>query len=522
AAQLNLQRPSWQVEGQSSWLNSTSSTLNTSFWRPSLRLEKRFPQLDDWRISLEAQAEKNERRTPDSEELAPSSFYFQRYVAGLHSPEKETYQFGINYRQRRDFAPRATAFLASTLAHEGEVQGQWQPSAAWRSSGRLTYRELQIRDSGLTDQTATKSLLGRVDVNANLWKGAVRSNATYEIGSGQEPRIEYTYLYVGAGQGQYIWLDSLYNNDGKIQPNEMEIAPFPDIADHVRVSIFTDEFIRTDNVTLNQNLQLDPSRLWRQPEPAWQRTLSRFDWQSSLTINRKTRAFPGVQTWNPFQIELPDSALVALTANQRHSLYFNRRSSIYDAQLEYTDLRNRLVPTTGFESRLRQTVTLRLRWNVTDAANLRLEAARTLRESDSEFFNNKDYHLAGYQLRPILTYQPGQDYRLSLEYLWQTEENELPDAGEGLSRHEVKVEGNYQRWFRVSVSSVQIDLAGDARSPVGFTLLNGLQPGSNWLWGASVTRQLGRFLQMTITYDGRKTGDAQAVHVGRAQVTAIF
>ncbi|PTM14810.1 MAG: hypothetical protein DA408_01985 [Bacteroidetes bacterium] len=522
AGTLNFSHKTWQILAENSWLNSTAGTQVTQFTRPTVKIEKRFARWNDWLVSVSRQAERSERRPIAGAALDPSSFAFERYSARLSSPEQEKWQVSTAFNRRLDYQAAGQDFRQTTQAEEGEVTGQWQPSKSFRTAGNLTYRQLKVRAADLTTQEPAKTLLGRIDMTTNLWRGAVRSNTTYEIGSGQEPRIEFVYLFVGAGQGQYIWLDSLYNNDGKIQPNEMEIAPFPDIADYIRVSIFTDDFIRTDNVTLNQSLQLEPARNWQKSSQGWQKALSRFDWQSSLSINRKVRALDGVQTWNPFQLSLPDSALVAVSANQRHALFFNRRSTKYDLQLEYTLQPRRLVPTTGFESRNQRAGTLRGRWNMTDASTLRIALARQQRTADSEFFNNKDYDLQGYTLEPALSYQPGQDYRITLSYNYLTEENKLPETGEGLQRSEFQLEGNYQQWLRLSASYIKVDLAGDPRSPVGFVLLNGLQTGRNWIWNAALTRQLGRYLQMTLTYEGRQTGEAATVHVGRAQITALF
>ncbi len=519
---LAIDRAGWHLQAKSSWLSSDATELGTKFWRPDARLEKVFDRWGGWKIALEAQAERSARRSILADTLNASSFFFERYVAQIQSPTKEKYSIGISFRQRRDYSPTQQVFQASSRADEAEIQGHWQPSASWRSTGTLTYRKLSITNTELSPLEPTETLLGRIDLNGRFWNGALRTGTTYEIGSGQEARIEYTYLFVGPGQGQYIWLDSLYNNDGKIQQNEMEISPFQDIADHVRVSIFTDDFIRTDNVTLNQSIQLEPNRIWRRSEQSWKRAISLLEWQSSLSINRKTRGNEGVQTWNALQLTLADSVLVAVAANQRHVLYFNRRSTRYDIQLEYTKLDRRLVPTTGFESRQQQGTTVRFRWNINDATTFRVESALTDRGADSEFFNNKDYQLTGSLVKPSLNIQPTQDYRVSLAYQWLQEKNKLPEASESLQRQEISLEGTYQRWLRLSASYIDIQLEGDPRSPVGFVLLNGLQPGRNVLWNASLTRPLGRFLQMTLSYEGRSSGMARTVHLGRAQVTAIF
>lgn len=521
-AELLLNRNSWRLLAKNSWLDSKAEQEQTSFVRPHYQIEKTFEKWGNWSLMAESQSERSERQANANSDLLASSFYYNRYQVQLKSPEHEKWQIRSAFRSRQDYQPVAQDFQKSSIAQEGEVEGHWQPNKKIRTSAGLTYRQLEVQDTSLVQLEPANTLLGRIDVNTNLWKGALRSNTSYELGSGQEARVEFIYLFVGAGQGQYIWLDSLYNNDGKIQPNEMEIAPFQDQADHIRVSILTDDFIRTNNVNLNQSLAIDPARLWQKSKLKWQRLLTKFSWQTNLTINRKTRDFEGVQSWNPFQLAIADSALVSVSSNQKHTLFFNRRSTKFDMRLEYLLQPRRQVSTTGYESRLQRNLTLGGRLRLTDASLFRLDAVRTYRDADSEFFNNKDYQLVGYALLPSLQFQPNDKYRIDLAYKWATEENELLEASEKLSRQELQLSANYERWLRASVSYINIDLAGDPRSPVGFVLLNGLQNGQNWVWNASVTRQLGQYLQMTLSYEGRQTGQADPVHVGRAQVTAIF
>ena len=53
-------------------------------------------------------------------------------------------------------------------------------------------------------------------------------------------------------------------------------------------------------------------------------------------------------------------------------------------------------------------------------------------------------------------------------------------------------------------------------------MLEGLQDGKNYLWSLNLDRQLSKTVQMSLNYEGRKTGDNRVVHVGRAQVRAVF
>ncbi|MEM6379329.1 MAG: hypothetical protein AAF705_14060, partial [Bacteroidota bacterium] len=81
---------------------------------------------------------------------------------------------------------------------------------------------------------------------------------------------------------------------------------------------------------------------------------------------------------------------------------------------------------------------------------------------------------------------------------------------------------NVRTNLKLRFSYIRVDFSGMANSPVGFALLNGLQNGNNNLWNISLDRQLGRNLRLQLTYEGRKTGLAPVVHVGRAQVAALF
>ena len=519
---LALRRPTWSLTGRADYLDSREADRRGRLWRPTAELRKRFLALADLEFFTRFERERSERRAA-GDSLSDLSYWFDRYGGGLATPaEREAWGLEASWNRRQDFRPLGTSFREAATADEARLAGRWRPGTALRMNGNFTYRRLLVSDPEFTTQEPGETFLGRLDLNTQLWDGLLRSTTTYELGSGQEPRVDFTYLYVGPGQGQYIWLDSLYNNDGKIQPNEMELSPFPDIADYIRVSVFTDDFVRTDNVVLNQSIQFSPERRWRQAG-GMRQFLAKFNAQSSLTINRKVRPDDGVQPWNPLQLRISDTSLVAVSAVQRHSLFFNRTNPRFDAQLQYTDRQNRNVLVSGYESRRQQSTELALRLRPNRQNSVLCTVERGRRGSDSEFFDAKDFEIYQWRLSPEWIFQPGQDFRIRLIGTLGWEENRL-EAGEGQNsrRREVELEGNYQQWLRAGAGLVDIGLEGKANSPVGFALLNGLQPGRNWLWNVAATRQLGTLLQLTLSYEGRQTGEAPTSHVGRAQVTAIF
>ncbi|MTB52408.1 hypothetical protein [Lewinella sp. W8] len=521
AAATQLTAAGWKLNGAISLLTNEEAGATGSFRRPRLRLDKTFEKLGGWTVDVAYEGEQSIRNLAGTDTLSVLSFQYDRYGLGLSAPANDEYRLRISANQRIDQLPSDESLTTSTEAREVAVEGNYTGNKNFQLGGNFTYRDLAVPDPLLVNDVPNQTFLGRMDVRFNALQRSLRGQTTYQVGSGQEPRVEFQYLYVGPGLGQYIWQDSLYNNDGKIQPNEMEISPFADIADYVRVSVFTNDFIRTNNVALNQKLNWDPVRLWREAS-GLKKFLKRLSVNSSFIVDRKTREDESVQSWNPFQLAVPDSSLVALNVQRRIGLFFNRTSPTYDIQLSNGDRRNRRVLTTGYESNRTADWTLRFRYRPNTQLSLETALITGQRSADSEFFNNKDFRFDLRRIEPSINWQP-KNFRLLTRLIAGTETNVLPEGeGENTQRLELQLEANYRRWLTARFRWVDIALEGDARSPVGFALLQGLQPGRNLLWNLGATRQLGQYLQLTLSYEGRQTGTASTVHVGRAQVQAFF
>jgi hypothetical protein len=522
---LYFNHAGFELNAEGSLLSANATDEQSRFFRPRVSLTKVFSKLNNWKIGIQAEREQNSRFTNLTDTLTRASFYYNVYRAFLESPNTEKFSFGASLRQREDFAPLGDDFVKSVIANEVNVNGNWNIKRTLQLAGNFTYRELNPLTNLLVSDQASETFLGRTDVNFTFWKGALRANNTYELGSGQEPRLEFTYVRVRQGEGTHIWLDSLYNKDGVIQPNEMEIAPFQDLADYVRVNTFTNQYIRTNYVNLNSSLQLTPKALWFN-QKGLKNFLSRFSTQSTLTINRKTQDSPDVSAWNPFQLDVADTSLVSVSSNIRNLLFFNRADPKYDLQIGNTSLSNKFVQTSGFESRRNTERFFRSRVNASRSVSLQCNLAQGARFSDSEFFDNRDYNIEYWNAEPQFTYLPSPSFRTIVSYKYQREHNTLTETPESAKQHHFSLEMTYNRTastsLRLRASLVDIAFTGNPSSPVGFAILNGLQPGNNYLWNLSLDRQLSKNLRLNLSYEGRKTGEARVVHVGRAQVAAVF
>ena len=84
-------------------------------------------------------------------------------------------------------------------------------------------------------------------------------------------------------------------------------------------------------------------------------------------------------------------------------------------------------------------------------------------------------------------------------------------------------------WRKSSTSNLQvqfdwvnIEFNGNRNTPVEFEILQGLRPGSNFIWLLNYTRRLSKNFDLIINYNGRKSQDTPIVNTAGVQLRAIF
>jgi hypothetical protein len=174
--------------------------------------------------------------------LEPNSYQFFDYQFYVANGDSTKDQFKIFYRERYDRISDSTILQSAAKARTagGEMKiTRWKDHSLNLVGG---YRQLEILDAALIQQTPENSLLGRIDYEMKLLKGAITFSNFYEVGSGLEQKREFLYIQVNDGQGIYTWID--YNNDGVKDLNEFEIAQFIDQASYIRVFTPSNEYVK--------------------------------------------------------------------------------------------------------------------------------------------------------------------------------------------------------------------------------------------------------------------------------------
>jgi len=504
-------------------LLSNDPMIQGRFSRPRFDVSKTFKSLGNWKLGFYGEREKNELYQVDNEELAAQSFHWDIGRVYLQSPRDKKFTIGMSYTLRDDILPDEGAFRLASRAQEYRVEGSWRQGKNSNLMWNFTSRALEVPDTAAFTFRPQNTYLGRINYNVNALKNVIRSTTAYEIGSGQEPRLEFTYIEVRPGEGQYIWTD--LNEDGIQQLDEFQIAPFQDEANFIRVANITNEFVRTNNVLLNQQLLIDPRAAWYQ-QKGMKKVISRFSFQSNLNLQRKSGEDAELRVWDPFQLDFTDPTIVFMGAVVRNSFFFNRANPKFELQWNNGDVRNRNLLTTGFESRRTRENDFTARYNPGKVLSLKIKFLEGNRASETEAFESRNFDIKRYQIEQEVTIQPGNNFRTTarLNYINQT--NIRNDSGERGVVYQAGVESTYNKSnkfvLRVNGSAAVIEFDGQANSPLEFAMLEGLKDGLNILWNFQYEQRMANNIQLIVNYEGRKTGAANTVHVFRMQMRATF
>lgn len=515
----NLRLGSLDLDLDGSYLNTTG--LNeTDFVRHRGKVVKHFKWFN---VGYKDEHERNVFQYPGTDSTLSNSYQFYDWEIFVSSPDTFKNRFQLYYRERRDKGVKNNELSARTFARQYGARIDLMRNPRNRLRANAGYRELFIEDSTLTSDEPEQTLVTRLEYDLSLAKGAVIFALFYEFGSGLEPKREFVYVEVPAGQGVYVWID--YNDNGIRELNEFEIAQFAYEANYIRVFTPTTEYINTFTNQFSSSVDLRPQAVWGQKTGAL-KFLSRFSDQAAYRIDRKTNNEEALEAINPFRQEVADSSLLSLNSSVRNTVYFNRTDQVYGLDYTFQDVGNKALLSNGFESRSRVTHDYGVRWNITRKITLKLNNIHGRSASNSDFLEGRTYNISEFTTTPKLTYQPNTSIRASLTAAVTNKQN-AKELGDELA--EITDLGLEFRWNAVGKGSllasfnyIEISYDGANNSSLSNEMLNGLNVGRNLTWNLSIQRTISRHLQLDLTYNGRKSEDVNAVHTGGAQIRAFF
>ncbi|MBC7884003.1 MAG: hypothetical protein H7X99_00910, partial [Saprospiraceae bacterium] len=521
----------YNFKALTNYLNSESEALNqnTKFIRPNITVLFKLDKNNNWAVGGELDAESNKITGHNVDTLMAASYSFRNIKAFLTNDFTKDFALKFSYSERNDYFAKELELKQAANAKEIEVAGKWVASGNSDLQWSLIGRDLTIIEpSLLPNDKSKKTILGRMDYTFSAINQGIRSVTSYNTNSGQEPKTEYIFQKVETGQGDYfLIMESENPNLSNIQ--DFRFDPTNPLANYIRLTLTNNEFIRTNNIEMNQNLTIDPSKFKVRKEGVnpgkINKFISRFSTLSNFRISKKKLDGTDNALSSYLDFSLSDTSLVAYSALNANTIFFNRGNVAYDIQLGQRNNQNRIVQVSGREDRGLDDYFFRSRWNIRNMADLFFILERSKKTYQSEAFGDRNLDIEIFRIKPEISIRPTSNTRINIKYNYQ-DKKQLILSKDNAFFNELTSEFSFRKASKYSldcsVSFVSIKYSGKANSPIEYDLLEGLKNGKNYLWNVIYTKRLGKNIDLTINYEGRKTGISPLVNVGRAQVKATF
>lgn len=511
-AGIDLQTGKYRLNYQGSFLNSRSTRNGSTYFKQNTEASR---SIFGWRAGLNSELEHNELKDRTADTLLLNSFSFYQYGAFITSKDSSRNSFKASYIKRFDQSPKQNDFTALSSSDNYTLDQQVQLHKNSQLRLGAAYRSLKTVNNPFVQKIG----LGRIGYDFSFCKGALRGNSYYESGIGQEPKRVISYQKVADGTGVYTWRD--YNSNGVEELNEFEIAPYRDQANYIRLLTPSSEFARSANLKLSQSLFISPALLFS-AKGNWNKVLRFFENELSFFSDQRSLNPLGKIKLNPLSGK--DSSLLSTNNNLRNTIFFNRSSAVIAGDISFTGADSKLLLVNGYDKRRQRGSESHIRWTLIQALLLQLTYTENLKSYEPGYQLNNSYRIYSRGIEPSGSWSPNTEQRFTLSYLFRKDHNLS-----GLEKAENQSIGAEYKFSKASKGVLTLNskyihfrYTGALDNNVAFELLQGLKPGNNLTWGASLSRNLSDGLQMTVQYEGRKSELSSAVHLGSVQLRALF
>ena len=508
-----LRLKNWTVQNQGSFLKSDGVVSSSKFIRNQTQTRYHFNK--NW-IGNSLRLEDNQEKNKTTNQFSAVSQRFTEYSFFTGRGDSTKVFVELGYLNRKNDSLQNGLLQRVNNSHTYFLKSKLIQTNKSDLSIYINYRNLNFIDAAKKRES---SLNSRIIYSDRFFNQLIQSTTVYETISGSIPQQEFTYLEVPAGQGVYTWND--YNANGIQELQEFEIAPFIDQAKYIRIFLPNRIYIKTHQNKFSQSVTLNPNQ-W-QNEFGLKKLLSYFYNQTAFIIDRKTKSEGNNFELNPFNSS--DENVLGLNSSFRNSLYYNRGKQNHSITYSYLQNQTKNLLSIGFQEaknsshQLQYTHLYKKSW-------LFNFFAKTIQTSiASENFPEKNYVLCGYQLAPKISYLFSKNTSWDLFYELQNKENQIQNL-ETLLQNRLGTSFSYASNKKVTlngeISFYQNKFTGNEFSSVGFQMLEGLQTGQNFTWRFLVQKNLTQFLDINLTYQGRKSESTQTIHTGSIQLRAYF
>ncbi|MCZ2102246.1 MAG: hypothetical protein LC107_12005 [Chitinophagales bacterium] len=521
----------WSFKSVVNYLSSKSNPADelTTFLRPNIALAYKLGKDQTWKLGFVYDGEINTLRGIQQDTLKKGSNAYHHFKWFVDNDFSKDFGTKVVYSIRKDYLPQQGALTDALVAHELELVSKWQQSEHSNLQWSIIGRQLSVENAGLLpDEHNKKSVLGKLDYLFSLLNQGIRSVTSYNTNSGQEPKVEYVFSKVEPGQGDYVFIGDEENpNLNNIQ--DFRYDPANPSRSYIRLSLPNNEFVRTNNLELNQSLNIEPVKFKKpvegKPFSKMYRFISRFATASNARIAKKQHENQAGTFASFFNFGLGDTSLVSYNATISNTLFFNRGNVKFDIQIGNRNNQNRSLQISGQEDRGLKEYFFRSRYNIMNQADIFVSVEKSQKTYDAVAFEDRDLDIESIKFNPEINYRPGPNVRLIARYAYQDKRQKVLTMDRAYINNftgEFSWRKATEYSLDMSASVVLIQFTGLSGSALEYDMLDGLKDGRNYLWNMVYTKRIAQNIDLTFNYEGRKAGISPIVHVGRAQIKATF
>ncbi|MDX2171939.1 MAG: hypothetical protein SFY56_02390 [Bacteroidota bacterium] len=502
---------------------TTNDNLNfqlTEFYRHKTLLSHK---IDKIKIAYSDEFENNLFKKSFEKTLLARAYQFWEWEGSISNADSSKNKIKLFYKERRDKLAYGDMLKDSTFAQNIGLQSSIYSIKNNPITLLVTYRKLELKNVIGTFLKPDNTLLNRLEYNPRYLKGLISSSIFYETGYGVENKREFYYLEVAPGQGQYAWND--YNNNSIKELNEFEVSQFSDQARYIRIYTPTNQYIKVLQNQVSISTTIRPSSIIKQPKRAWGKFANRWVIQTVFRKDNKTSDNKDINNYNPF-FNPTDSLLLSKNNNLRGSLFFNQTSAVFGADYSFINNQSRQLLTNGIESRSLKSHEVKGRINFFKAWSINTNNTLSEKTNTSQFFSSRNFFIEGFETEQKLIYQPNTNFRMNGIYKFTKKENKIESGFQKAILNTYALELKYNQTEKGSLTAradfIVISFNDLQNSSLAYEMLNGLNVGQNYTWEINYQRNLNSNIQISINYNGRKTPNSNAVHLGSAQIRAFF
>jgi len=510
----DLRLGKFNVFSNSSFLTANSSLNTSEFSRSFNRVVYNFNK--GW-IGTKIAIEDNEQNEKATNTLTDLSQKFSSYEVFTGIGDSTNVFVEIGYKNRVNDSIKNGQLQKVNTSNTYYIRSKLIQNNNTNLGVYTNYRVLKSEDDAIED---SPSLNSRIQFNQKLFKHVVLWNTIFETNSGTLPQQQFTYVEVEPGQGAYTWID--YNNNGIQELEEFELAQFQDQGKYIRVLLPNQVFLKTHQNRFSQTLTINPS-VWSSSEVSSQKFWSHFYNQTSYLIDRKVKREGNNFNLNPFESDAENQ--LGLQLNFRNVFFFNRGKQHYTTSYTYLSNKSRNVLSFGFIENNLNSHQLNFNHKINSIWLLNLDSAINNNESASENFTSKNYKIDETKLSPKFSYLFNDNSRFDVFYQFANKENTIGGL-ETLNQQKygasVTLSNSQKSALTVEMNYFSNVFEGNPNSPVGYQMMEGLQPGKNFTWNLLAQKKITKFLDLNLNYFGRKSESSKTIHTGTIQLKAYF